>query len=680
MKHYLALSLFAATLCAEEGMWTFNGFPAAKVKQAYGFAPDQAWLDNVRLSSARIAQGCSSSFVSPQGLVLTNHHCASSCIQQLSTKDNDLMSNGFYAATADAERRCPNLELNQLAEITDVTARFTAATKGKTGEAYDKAQKETSSKIEQECAQGDEKRVCEVVSLYNGGIYNLYRYRRFSDVRLVFAPEFAIAFFGGDPDNFTFPRYDLDLTMFRIYEDNKPVNTPNYLRWSATGAKEGELVFTSGHPGSTDRLETVAGFEKMRGEDYPRRLLMLSEYRGMLGQFQERGEEQKRVSNNDLFGVENSLKAIRGQFEALLKPGFLPEKQKAESELQRRINANPKWRAEYGSAWKDEAAALRQLSATGAASTAYSGLSQSRLFTIARTLVFSAIERPKPDAERMSNYRDSSLPRVRAALLSPAPINRELETEKLAFMLTRMREMLGPDHIAVKTMLGKASPRDVAVRLVKETKLDDPALRKSLYEGGAAAMAANNDPMIQFARLYEPIGRAHNDLIEKQIQPALTAASERIARARFAVFGSSVYPDATFSLRLSFGSVKGYQENGRNINPTTIIGGAFERQTGSDPYRLPDSWMNAKEQLDLTVPFNFVSTNDIIGGNSGSPVINQKAELVGLVFDGNIQSLGGSFGYDPEVNRTVSVHVRAITEVMRKIYKTTRLLEELGVN
>lgn len=680
MRHLLTvLLLLPVTLSAEEGMWTYNNFPTAAVQKKYGFAPTQSWLDNVRLSTVRLAQGCSASFVSPNGLVMTNHHCVSTCVQQLSTKEKNLHADGFYARQASEEKRCPDLEVNQLVEISTVTPRITTAVTGKSGEAYTKALNAEKATIEQECAKGDDNTRCDVVSLYNGGVFDLYKYRRYQDVRLVFVPEFRIAFFGGDPDNFMFPRYNLDLGMVRVYDNGQPLATPNHLKWSKAGTKEGELTFVAGNPGSTERLKTISELEYIRDFQLPNRLFSLYEFRGMLWQFQQRGEEQKRISNDDLFSVENSIKALKGEYEALVDKRFFAQKVDAERDLRKRVAANPKWQAEYGKVWDQVSQAMELQKAMYRKHTPLVRLGRSELYQIAFTLVRATRELGKPGPERLPGFHDAALPQLKQGLFSEAPIHKEFETEKLAQSLEKLREMLGPDDEAVRKLLGKQSPRELAEKLVAGTSLETVANRKKLFEGGWNAVESSPDTMIAFARLVEPMERGYLLQEQKEIEPVLTRAGEALSKIRFAVFGSTVYPDATFSPRISYGSVQGWMENGRKIGPYTILGGAFERATGADPFRLPDSWLQKKDQLNLTTPFNFVTTNDIIGGNSGSPVFNRSAEVVGLIFDGNIHSLGGAFGFDEKMNRSVAVDSRGITETLTKIYGAERILKEIGV-
>lgn len=681
----LALLALSAPALADEGMWTFDNFPATKVKEAYGFEPDQAWLDQVRLSSARLANGCSASFVSPQGLVMTNHHCVHTCVEQLSTAKSDLVENGFYAKTLKDEKQCPAFEANQLLSITDVSTRLEEKTKGLQGAAYAEAMRSERSKIEKECAESDSIR-CDVVTLYKGGQYHLYKYRRFQDVRLVFVPEIESAFFGGDPDNFVFPRYNLDLAFLRVYENDKPVQMENFFPWSPAGVREGDLTFVSGHPGSTSRLLSVSELAFERDVVLPRRLLYYAELRGILTEFSRRGTEQKRVAKTPLFGIENAVKAFRGRQEALLDPALFSSKVEDEKELRDWVAADPKRAETWASAWGEmEAAQLRRKElydlfnyAEGFPRSMGQTLGfQSRLFGIAKTLNRAAEERTKPNEERLREFNDANLPALQAQLFSEAPIYDDLEQLMLTYSLTKLRETLGPDHEFVKLVLGKSSPETLAAQLVKNTTVKNPKDRKALWEGGSKAVAASKDPMIEMARRIDAYARNVREMYESEVDATVASAGERIAKARFAAYGTSTYPDATFTLRLSYGSVEGYEENGKRVNPVTVIQGLYERATGEDPYKLPKSWIQKKGRLNLQTPMNFASSNDIIGGNSGSPVINQKGEVVGLIFDGNLQSLGGEYGFDPATNRAVSVHSAAIIESLDKVYGATRLLEEL---
>jgi hypothetical protein len=672
--------LFAATASrADEGMWTYDNFSKEKVKQKYGFAPGDDWLAAARLSSVRLAGGCSGSFVSPEGLVMTNHHCAHSCIEQLSTKEKDFVKSGFYAPAPGDEVKCPEIELNQLLQITDVTDRVNTATQGKQGQEFATAQKAALAGIEKSCANGDDKVRCDVVTLYHGGVYSLYKYRRFQDVRLVFAPEFAIAFFGGDPDNFNFPRYDLDVSFIRAYENGKPYHPEHYFKFSEAGAKEGDLTFVSGHPGGTDRDLTLAQLAYQRDVALPERLFQLAEYRGALTMFTKRGPEQYRIAEAELFGVENSYKALKGRFEALVDEKLIKQKAEREAALRRKVEANEALKKTAGGAWAEIERVENQfkLRRKDYAQIEYGQAFGSKLFRYARTLVRAADELPKANETRLKEFRDSALPQLKQSLFSKAPIYDEFETFRLSYTLTKMREILGADHPFVRKVLGKKAPEELAQELISGTKLKDPALRQQLFTQGKQAVDASQDPLIQLARAVDPEARALRKWHDEVIEPRETRATEAIAKARFQIEGRSNYPDATFTLRLSYGAVKGYDENGRHVNPVTTFAGAFDRATGRDPFKLPDSWLNAKDKLNLATPFNFASTNDIIGGNSGSPVFNKNLEVVGLIFDGNIQSLGGDYGFDETVNRAVAVESVALTEALEKVYGAKRVVQEL---
>ena len=681
MKRLIAIGLLAACAGiarADEGMWTFDNFPSGKVKQKYGFGPGRDWLDHVRLSSVRLGGGCSGSLVSDSGLVMTNHHCARSCIEQISTPRNDRMAGGFYARTLADEVRCPEMEIGRLLEISDVTERVNAATRGLSDRQYNEARKAEMSRIEKECATSETLR-CDVVSLYHGGLYHLYRYRRFQDVRLVFAPESAIAHFGGDPDNFMFPRYSLDVSFLRIYDDGAPAKTAHYLRWSPSGVKEGDLTFVSGHPGTTSRLFTVAELEYERDVAIPRRLLRLSEMRGMYTQFQERGPEQKRISMSSLLGVENSVKALRGRHEALLDRALFASKVEAEKAFRARVEADPSLGKSCEGAWDAIAAAVEeQRKIQRRYDTLESrGEFGSTLMGFARTLVRLAGELPKPNEKRLREYADSNLPAVRLKLFSAAPIYDELEVLKLAFALTKLREDLGPDDPLVKRVLGKESPRDLAGALVRGTRLQDVAVRKQIFEDGKAAVEASDDPMIRLSRLIDPDAREVRKKYEDEIESVLKRNGERIARAAFEIHGTAAYPDATFTLRLSYGQVKGFEQDGKPVAPLTTLAGLFDRSTGREPFLLPATWLSARGSLAMDTPMDFCTDNDIIGGNSGSPVLDREGRVTGLIFDGNIQSLGGDYWFDESVNRAVAVHSAVLMKALDKVYNAGRIRDEI---
>lgn len=663
---------------ADEGMWTLNGFPTKAVAKKYHFTATPAWLEHVRLSSARLAFGCSGSFVSQNGLVMTNHHCARECIEQNSKAGNDHIANGFYATAQKDEVKCPEVEVNKLTKITDVTARIEKETKGLKGKDYNDKLKATMSTLEKECSGGSDETRCDVVTLYHGGKYHLYKYHRYQDVRLVFAPEEPVAFFGGDPDNFNFPRYDLDVSFMRVYDHGQPLQTKDYFQWSKNGSKEGDLTFVTGHPGHTSRLMTVSELEFIRDLRLPTSIQYASELRGLLTEFQKRGTEEKRISSALLFEIENWLKAMRGQHSALLDKSFFAKKTTAENQLRKMVAANPKWKRDYGSAWPEITKAYDEYRKIY---VPYRQIEmntyESKLYMHAKMLVRAAGELPKANEKRYREFADSNLPHMKQELFSEAPIYDELEKEMLAFHLTKMRENLLADHPFVKKVLGQKSPEELAAELVKGTRLKDVKYRKSLLEGGMKAVQASDDPMIQLALLMDPDARDIRKKYEDEIEPKIKQNHEKVAKAQFAVFGADTYPDATFTLRIAMGTVKGWDENGAPVPPFTTMGGAFERHTGREPFALPKSWLNAKSKLNLESHLNFSSTNDIIGGNSGSPVINKDAEIVGLIFDGNIHSLGNDFGFDEKVSRAVAVDSGALLESLEKIYGADRIIQDI---
>lgn len=675
----LLVQVLSITAHADEGMWLLNGFPSQKVEKKYHFKPTEPWLKHVQLSAARLANGCSASFVSKQGLVMTNHHCAHSCIAQLSKSGKDYVAQGFYAKTEADEVRCPEIEINRLMEIKDVTQDILTATKNLESQAFNDARKAAMAKIEKTCTNGDDSTRCDVVTLFYGGKYHLYKYHRYQDVRLVFAPEMAIAFFGGDPDNFMFPRYDLDVSFVRVYENGKPlVNENDYFRWSTAPAKEGDLTFVTGHPGHTSRLLTISELEFERDYSAVRTMIYLAELRGALTEFGNRGAEQKRISEDKLFGVENGLKARKGYYQSLVDKKFFGKKVAAEKNLRQKIDSNPEWKKSYGSAWTEITKAQEKYKdiMKPLESIEHTRLG-SKLFYIAKQLVRAAGELPKANEKRLREFNDSNLPRIKQDLFSEAPIYEEFEIFMMTFALTKLREELTADHPFIKKVFGPKSPAELAAAVIKGTALRDVNLRKSLYDGGQAAIDASKDPMIQLALIFDPEARKYRKEYEDNIESVIKKNSERVAQAQFAVNGTNTYPDATFTLRVSYGTIRGYKENGQQVAPVTTMGGAFERHSGRDPYALPESWLAAKEKINLQTPMNFCSDNDIIGGNSGSPVINKNGEVVGLIFDGNIHSLGGDFGYDEALNRSVSVHSAVLLESLEKIYGAQRIAEEL---
>ena len=663
-------------LHADEGMWTFDKFPSRTVGAKYGFAPSQGWLDHVRLSSLRIAAGCSASFISPQGLVMTNHHCVLDCVQELSTADQNFVEKGFTAGTPAEERKCPAFELDQLTQIRDVTPEIQKALAGKSGDAANAALHAEEAELQQSCGSDPAIR-CDVVSLYEGGVYDLYRYKKYTDVRLVFAPEMSVAQFGGDPDNFNFPRFDFDIGLVRAYEDGHPAATPDYLKWSANGSKDGELVFVSGNPGGTSRELTTSQLAFERDIALPSVIPSVSEYRGLLERFVTESPERARQGNEELFFDENTYKVVFGREQALLDPEFFDIKVREEQKLRQAVAADPKLAADK-SAW-DEVAQIQTTRAQLFDQQFATGLfRRSDLLEYAVALVRAAEERTKPNSERLPEYTDQALVRVQQQISAPVPVYKDLEELKLRWLLSSTRRDLGVDDPFVQKMLGKDSPEELANRLVSGTHLDDVKVREALYNGGSAAIAASTDPMIAFVRSIDPDLLAQRKESEARVEAPTRTAAERIAKARFAIYGTSVYPDATFTLRLSYGAVKGFQDaRGKSVEPYTTIDGLFNRATGAPPFDLPKSWLSARSQLNLETPMNLCTTNDIIGGNSGSPLINKEGEIVGLIFDGNIYSIGGDYGYDAAKNRSVAVDSRALLEGLSKVYHLNRIVNEI---
>jgi hypothetical protein len=675
----LILVFFVPFVFGDEGMWLYNAFPKDKVEKAYGFQVTQEWLDHVRLSSVRFNNGGSGSFVSADGLAFTNHHVGANCIQKLSTSGTDYIKSGFYAKTRAEEAKCPDLELNVLVGIEDVSAKIKAAAPSTMSAAdASQAQRSAMSAVEKECAAAAGLR-CDVVTLYSGEVYSLYKYKKYTDVRLVFAPEFAMAFFGGDSDNFTYPRYDLDITFFRIYENDKPVHLDNYLRWSTTGVKDNDLIFVSGHPGGTDRLITMDQVYLLRDVDYPARLAAYKLRIADLQAFSAQSPENARVAQEDIFGLQNSQKAITGYLEAARNQAAMSEKNRAEQEQRAQYAAQ---HPGSSNPWEEIAAAVevqRSLYKPLTYLERMSGLN-SDLSRIARVLVRTADEKPKPNGQRMREFRDSNLPSLEQGLFSTAPVYKSLDTAVLTSSFTLLQQALGNDDPAVKAALNGKTPAEAAKELIAGTKLDDVAVRKQLYEGGKAAIDASTDPLIVLMRNVDGEARAARKRFEDEVEAVQRRDGATIVHALFEKSGYSLPPDAGFTLRLSYGPVKGYEENGKAIPYFTTMGGAFQHaeEHGSKfPYALPESWLKAKSRLSLKTPLNFVSTADIIGGNSGSPTVNKAGEVVGIIFDGNIQSLVLHFYYEDKISRAVSVDSRGILEALRKIYNAGGLANEL---
>ena len=676
----LAAAVVAAApmIRAEEGMWTFDNPPLKQLAAKYNFHPTQEWLDHLRLSSVRLNDGGSGSFVSPDGLLLTNHHVARGQLQKNSTAEHDYLLNGFYAATPDQEMKSPDLEINVLVGMQDVTARVQGAAKGIADDA--KALKAREAEVAAITKESKDKTGLrsDVVTFYNGGEYWLYQYKVYTDVRLVFAPEEQAAFFGGDPDNFTYPRYDLDMALFRVYENGKPLHTDNYLKWSAKGAAPGELIFISGHPGSTSRQDTMAQLLVERDVVEPAVTEYLSRRVAAAQAYAAKGPEQTRQVGSTIFGLQNSLKVYIGRQEALADKNLIAKKQAEENDFRKKVAANPEWEKEYGGAW-DTIAKAEELAKSEFRYQIYRR-TDSRLFGLALTLVEYATEMKKPDGERLAQFHDANLQSLKFQLLSPAPITTDTEKLFMKAALSLGEEKLGKGDVYVQAVLN-GGPVDVTVdSLVDGTKLGDVAVRKSLMDGGEAAIAASTDPMIVAARRVDPIVRESQRKIRDTISSVLTPAGEKLGKARFLVYGKNAYPDATFTLRLSYGTVDGYPYNGTIAPPFTTFYGLYDRADSfgnKAPFNLTPKEEAGLSKLNLSTPLDFVSTGDIIGGNSGSPVVNREGELVGLIFDGNIESMAGDFVYDGTKNRAVAVHSAGMIEGLRKLYGADALADEL---
>ena len=664
---------------ADEGMWTFDNFPAAKVKAAYGVTVDQAWLDHVRGAAVRLSSGCSASVVTGEGLVLTNNHCVADCAQALSSQGRDYFKDGYQVAARTEEKTCSGMQAEILEQITDVTDRVLGAGRGLVGNALVRARTGTNASLEKEACGDDAKFRCEVVDLYHGGQYKLYKYRKYSDVRLVFSPGVPAAFFGGDPDNFNFPRYDLDCAFVRLYEDGKPVSTPDHLKWNASAPLPGAPVFVAGNPGGTDRQLTASQLDFQRTVALPVVVAQYSELRGRLLRFGEENAERKRIAGDLLFGLENSYKVYWGRLQALDDAAFMAKKRTEEADLKVKAKAAAgQLGANFGDPWAeiDKAQAAAQDLYIGNRMIER-GPSGSELFSFARALVRAAQERVKPSTERLAGYADSQLPLMEKEVLDPRPIYPDLEQLTLEFWLSKSRESMTADAPGTKLLLGRDSPETLSARLAA-SKLGDPAVRKALWDGGLPAVQASEDPMIQYVLKIDAEARRLRTAYDDRVTGPTTAAAEKIARARFAVYGTSIYPDATFTLRLSYGKVAGWTYRGVIVPPFTDFQGLYERATGQDPFELDARWIAAKDRLTPGKVFDISTTNDIIGGNSGSPLIDAKGEVIGAVFDGNIHSLGGDYGYDPVLNRAVSVSTASISEALRKVYNNDALAQELA--
>ena len=673
-----ALVLCAGRAQADEGMWPFDEAPVARVKDALGVSLDARWLDHLRDASVRLTNGCSASIVSRGGLVLTNQHCIVACAEQVSPPDQDYVADGFVSGAPAEERTCPGVQAEVLVGIADVTAPIFAAGAGRVGEEFASARQTAVANVERAGCNGDPRYRCQVVSFYQGGEFKLYKYRRYADVRLVFAPELDAAWFGGDPDNFNFPRYDLDCAFLRLYENGKPATTPNFLAWSNAAPQAGEPVFVSGNPGVTERRLTVAQLEALRDVSLPLLTQEIAEMRARLATLGEQGPAMRRLVASALFEAENTHKVLEGRLVALHDPAFMAARAKEEADLKARLATDPKLAAQIGDPWGQIAAAQqvydRQFVVWHELEAGAGGGSD--LYRYARELVRAAAERVKPTGQRLPEYADSRLALDEKLLVDPKPVHPVLEKLRLEFWLSKTRDQLGADALAVTMLLDGETPEAMATRLAAGSKLGDPALRKALWNGGMAAVAASDDPMIQFVLRTDPLSRAARQVWEEEVESQVQDGGERIARVRYALLGAGLYPDANFSLRLSYGKVAGWTDQGRQTTPFTTFAGLFQRATGAPPYRLPSRW--TADKLDPATILDFATTNDITGGSSGSPVVNARGQLVGTAFDSNIHGIAGDFTYDAALNRTIAVSTVAITEALQKIYGDAALARELS--
>ena len=680
-----ALIAFAATSArAEEGMWTYDNFPIARANQTLGTNIDQAFLDRVRLSSVKFG-GCSAGVVSGQGLVMTNNHCVATCVANLSTPQQQYGETGFTPKTREEERKCPGATAEILTDISDVTERMHKAGEGLDGQAFTQAREAEAGRIETEACGADPKIRCQVVSLYRGGQFKLYKFRKYTDVRLAWAPEDRAATFGGDLDNFSFPRFAIDAAFIRLYEDGKPVETPTHFVWNADKPTEGEAVFVSGNPGATQRLLTMDQLATIRDVVLPLDQLIASELRGRLIRYSEEGEDQAFIAMDPIVGVENTYKRGLGRMRALTDANFMTTKAAAEVDfMQRYAAANGNGPDPWG-ALKAIQPIARELYAptalleggTGLGTTSVAGGSQ--LFQWAKAIVRGAQERAKPSDQRLAEFADSRLPGVESGLFAEKPTYPELEQIRLEWWLSKTREWLTVDSPYVRTLLGKESPEDLSARVVAGTKLADPAVRRALWTGGLAAVQASDDPMIQYVLSIDADARAVRAEWENKVKAPTDRASEQLAAARFAAYGDAVYPDATGTLRLTYGKVEGSDVPGQRFGAFTTFAGLWDRATGAEPFKVAPKLMAAKDRIDPNAVMDMAVSTDTIGGSSGSPAVNAKGEIIGANFDSTVLTQRNAYGYDRNTNRSVIVTTQAVTVALRDVYGMDHLLTELGV-
>lgn len=678
----LASSLipFPIAAGAEEGMWTFDNFPIAAANRDLGTSIDQKWLDRVRLASVRLG-GASGGLVSPDGLILTNEHVASRCVEDLSTPERNFVQTGFTPRSRAEERRCPGMTAEILTDITDVTARMQAAGAGLSGEAFTKARDAEAARIETEGCGQDKTRRCQVVTLYRGGQFKLYTYRRYPDVRLAFAPEHRASAFGGDLDNFSFPRFAIDAAFVRIYENDRPVSTPGHLRWNPAPPQENQPVFLSGSPGATQRLLTQAQLRTVAEVILPLEQLINSELRGRLLRFSHENERNAFIAGQAISSVENGYKRGFGRQQALIDQRFMAERARFEADFRDRVQSNPALRQAMGDPWSDlgnlQDEAVRLYPGYYMLEVRAGGGSQ--LYNWAEDLVRGAQDRPKANAERLPEYGDARLPQVENALLAERPTYPALDEVQLAWWLSKVREILTVDDPRVAQLLGRESPEQLAARLARGTKLGEPAVRRALWDGGLPAVQASTDPLIEFLLRIQDVTRSTRADYEGKVQAPTDRASEALAKARFAVFGTSLYPDATGTLRLTYGRLRGWTRQGRTIPHATTLGGLWQRATGAQPFNVAPRLLAAKDRMPANTILNVAASTDTIGGSSGSPAVNAKGEIIGANFDSTVLTQRNAYGYDRELNRSVLVTTSAVTAALRHAYGQEHLLRELGV-
>ena len=677
----VGLTLAASAARAEEGMWTFDNFPIARANQTLGTSIDQGFLDRVRLSSVKFG-GCSAGIVSGEGLVMTNNHCVAGCVADLSTQAVNYAETGFTPRSREEELKCPGGTAEILTDIADVTGRMQAAGAGLSGQAFTQARNAEAGRIESEaCADATDKR-CQVVTLYRGGQFKLYSYRKYTDVRLAFAPEDRAATFGGDLDNFSFPRFAIDAAFIRLYENGAPAATPTHFEWSADRPVEGTPVFVSGSPGATQRLLTQDQLATVRDVVLPMDQLIASELRGRLIRFSEESEENAFIAMDPIVGLENTYKRGLGRMRALIDADFMDRRAEAEADFRGRAAADAALTASVGDPWTALAGVQpiqRELYPAYALLETQAG-GGSTLFGWARTIVRGAQERARPSAERLAEFGDARLSVVQTGLYAERPVYPSLDQVRMEWWLSKTREWLTVDDPRVRGLLGNESPEQLSARLIARTTLADPAVRRALWEGGLAAVEASDDPLIRYLLSIQDETRTVRTAWEDRVQAPTDRASEALARARFAAYGDTVYPDATGTLRLTYGRIEGTDVPGQRFGPFTTFGGLWDRATGAAPFDVAPKLLAARDRIDPDTVLNMAVSSDTIGGSSGSPVVTADGEMVGANFDSTVLSQRNAYGYDRNVNRSVIVTTVAVTTALRDVYDMGRLVEELGAD